>query len=479
MRKIFSTLLMTVALLGSATMVSCGDDEVTPSTPSEPQTSYVDLEAYVRIEHNQTTNPFLTDKEAENKAIQDIENLISQELLKIDGVTKSGERYSYDDKKRDQIWSAIRSAMTKLEPTIQNQKLYLDGKVICVIKKLFPDESIWEKTFDYTQPSSSFTYQDIDYCVINDTEAGVVNKPKGLLGNSAYTGDVVIPETIQNGGKTYTITAIGPNAFYGSTITSISLPKTLTTLYNDCFGNTSNLKSITLPAKLNTYKSNAITDLSELKLFWNSGITEVVFEEGFTTLSDNMFHGAAELQKAVLPSTVTKLAKSTFSGCKKLNDITVNGAITEIAELGMFNTAITSLSAFKFKDATLGYEAFQRCAQLETIDIPEGVKSLGNACFAYCEKATSATIPASVTTMGGVVFAKCKALKEIHVKGDKPATLLEESVGIGSEVTTTFSDLDFAAQGITIYVPAASVDTYKKAAVWSRYADYIKAEEAK
>ncbi|MCQ2222890.1 MAG: leucine-rich repeat domain-containing protein [Bacteroidaceae bacterium] len=480
MKKLVSTLAFMAAIaFGAFTLASCGDDDVTtPSTPSEPQTTYEKLRTSVQLEHNPVTNPFFDGKAAEDKAVQDIKNLMGQELEKIDGVINRSGTYYYDDKKQEQVWGAIRTAMDKIVPSIEGMKPNLDGKVTCEVSQdEIGGKSIWIKEFDFTKASSSFTYNGIDYCTISDTEAGVVLKTRNMQGYSAYTGDVVIPETIENGGKTYTITAIGPKAFFHSTITSISLPKTLTTLYTDCFAYTEQLKSITIPGKFKTYKdaSNYSTTTGVSTLFNGSGITEVVVEEGVTTLVDCMFRGANALQKVVLPSTVTEIPKSCFSTCKQLADITVNGTITSIAELGMYGTGITDLSVFKFKNAALDNEAFLRCLELKTINIPEGVVSLGNRCFSTCENATTVTIPASVTQMGAIVFTGCKALKDIHVKAEKPANLDETTLDSG-DVSNAFTGLDFAAQGITIYVPAASVDAYKAAPVWSRYADYIQGE---
>ena len=44
--------------------------------------------------------------------------------------------------------------------------------------------------------------------------------------SSDYTGDIIIPSTVESGGITYTVTAIGQGAFANSTITSIEIPNT-------------------------------------------------------------------------------------------------------------------------------------------------------------------------------------------------------------------------------------------------------------
>ena len=64
-----------------------------------------------------------------------------------------------------------------------------------------------------------FTVDGIYYDILsteNMTCAVAINDPK-----QPYTGEIVIPEQVVSGGKTYTVTAIGMNAFQRSSIKSI------------------------------------------------------------------------------------------------------------------------------------------------------------------------------------------------------------------------------------------------------------------
>lgn len=466
---------MAAIVLGAFTFASCGDDEDIPSSPSsESKVSYDEYSASVTIEREKYANPFLTDLDAEKKMHDNLTNIMNQELSKIPGVISKNGYYCYDDSKRSEITAAIEEAMTKLEPTLQNQDLYLDGKITCKIYRgSGMVTTVWNKTFNYKKASNHFTDGNgVKYCVISDTEAGVVENDTER-GHSSYSGDIVIPETVVNDGKTYTITAIGPRTFYGSSVTSVSLPKTITTLYNNCFGFTKELKSLTLPGNLKYYKVDYKANGAAMEIINQSGITELVLAEGITSMYAEMFLETPDLQKVVLPSTITEIPEECFSTCLKLSEVTANGVLTNVGKYAFWGDPITDFSVFKFKDgATLDEGAFNGCA-FTTIDVPEGVTSLGKHCFANCKYVTSITIPASVTSIGAIAFGEDKALKEIHVKGGNPATLSTNDK-TGSD---SFAMLDFAAQGITIYVPSASVDAYKSAPIWSNYADYIKGED--
>ena len=54
--------------------------------------------------------------------------------------------------------------------------------------------------------------------------------------SGSYAGDIKIPSTVNNGGKTYTVTSIGDDAFYWCNIlTSITIPDGVTSIGNNAF----------------------------------------------------------------------------------------------------------------------------------------------------------------------------------------------------------------------------------------------------
>ncbi len=86
----------------------------------------------------------------------------------------------------------------------------------------------------------------------NTIGIGNVEVTFAQYGVSSYSGDIVIPETIETPNlTTYTVTSIGDNAFVGcSGINSITLPNTITTIGMFSFDNCSGLTEIILPANL-------------------------------------------------------------------------------------------------------------------------------------------------------------------------------------------------------------------------------------
>ena len=86
---------------------------------------------------------------------------------------------------------------------------------------------------------------------------------------SPYSGDIVIPETVTYGDTTYTVTAVGEFAFYGSYgLTSIVIPKTVTVIGTSSFVRCRNLTSIDIPNSVTRIRSTSFAECTGLKSLW-------------------------------------------------------------------------------------------------------------------------------------------------------------------------------------------------------------------
>ena len=73
-------------------------------------------------------------------------------------------------------------------------------------------------------------------------------------------------------------------------------------------------------------------------------------------------------------------------------------------------------------------------------------------------------MPSTITQIGISAFYHCTALQTFIIEATTPPTLYGNA----------FGDTPIASKTGTIYVPDASVDTYKATSGWSNYADIIK-----
>lgn len=105
----------------------------------------------------------------------------------------------------------------------------------------------------------------------------------------------------------------------------------------------------------------------------------------------------------------------------------------------------------------IGNSAFYGCNRLTPINIPEGVTSIGNYAFHSCTGLTSIDIPASVTGIGDYAFNYCRSLSSVTCRAAEPPVLGEY----------VFDYVNCSK--IPLYVPRASLDKYKAAEQWKEF----------
>ena len=90
--------------------------------------------------------------------------------------------------------------------------------------------------------------------------------------------------------------------------------------------------------------------------------------------------------------------------------------VTAIGESAFYRNAnITSLTIGK-NVKTIGDHAFYICSGLQgTLNIPEGVTSIGTFTFGDCTQLTGVVIPKSLTSIGSYAFNECTGLTAVYI----------------------------------------------------------------
>ena len=125
-----------------------------------------------------------------------------------------------------------------------------------------------------------------------------------------YSGDIVVPATVSNGGITYSVIKIGQLAFKGSEITSLTLSEGIETIEQDICEGCYSLASLSLPSTLRTIGYAA---------FWNcDALRTIDLPEGLTTLGNNVFSYCNSIKTVYLPSTLSSIGDGSFTGTTSL-----------------------------------------------------------------------------------------------------------------------------------------------------------------
>ena len=169
----------------------------------------------------------------------------------------------------------------------------------------------------------------IYYNWINDrTELAVTCQSWG-----GYSGNVVIPESVEYSGKTYSVTSIGYRAFYECGLTSITIPSSIYLIDEDAFRGCGdmNVYISDISAWCNIRYVIGEGFKGARRLFLNGKeIRDLVIPDDVTVIGPCAFYNCSGLTSVTIPSSVTCISIDAFSGCSGLTSVTIPNSVTSI-----------------------------------------------------------------------------------------------------------------------------------------------------
>lgn len=146
----------------------------------------------------------------------------------------------------------------------------------------------------------------------------------------------------------FTGDVIGNKMLYRTSISSITIPRTVKTIFNQAFEDT-NIQTVFVPNTLERITGTAFGRCPKL--------TEVVFESGsHAELGKGTFYHSPLLRRVVLPTNLVTLSRLLFSDCPSLSEVIIPTNLERIEN-----------------------DVFSMCTSLETLTLPATIKYISRS----------------------------------------------------------------------------------------------------
>ena len=246
------------------------------------------------------------------------------------------------------------------------------------------------------------TVKQIDFGGVNwgDKELEVTpgNPVYKVKNNILYTADgkTVVFSSKQSGTVKIAdgVKTIAGEAFHGSDLTALELPKSLEKIEAGAFENCTKLRRIKVSAK-NPYmmeKAGALYTKNGKKLLY-AGVAKgtLMLPKKTTQIAANAFYGNTTVEMVFIQGKMKKLAKKSLA-FSRIKDVTLPDSLQEIEE-----------------------GAFMYCSKLADVEIPKSVKKIGANAFDGCYELERVVLPQKLTTLEKETFRNCYSLRKIDL----------------------------------------------------------------
>ena len=202
----------------------------------------------------------------------------------------------------------------------------------------------------------------------------------------------------------------------GQLVTDLVIPNDISVIKDHAFSGYSKLNSVVIGENVTSIANNAFNECNNLssitvasgnKIYDSRENCNAVIESE----SNKLLLGC---KNSVIPDNVTTIGKSAFDGCAGLSEINIPNSVTCIEEYAFSKSGLKSVE-IPSSITQLSKNAFNSCTNLTNVCLSNGVSAITEQLFASCTNLISVNIPNSVTEIGSAAFYGCKNLETITI----------------------------------------------------------------
>ena len=204
-------------------------------------------------------------------------------------------------------------------------------------------------------------------------------------------------------------------ASYKTKTTSIVVEKGITEIGG--FSGFTILTDISFSESIKSIKSSAFQDCEKLE--------KIDLTKGMEEIGDWAFAGCVKLSNITLGENITKIGYNAFAGCSGLKKVMMNARL-ENEQQAFWKAGTEGIDVVYGKGITKIGSLFTK-STVRSVEIPEGVKTIGDSAFTDCEKLEKIELPESMEQVGQYAFEGCRGVSHLKIKS--PNCIYDQTFG--------------------------------------------------
>lgn len=184
---------------------------------------------------------------------------------------------------------------------------------------------------------------------------------------------------------------------------NVSIPETIankkvSSIGKEAFFENKDIENVTVPKYVTSLQYQSFASCDNLQ--------NISFATGskLKTIEGGVFYLDKELEKVICPSDLKTIGDKVFVDCTKLSTVELNEGLESIGIAAFMNSGIESID-IKDSVKNLGESAFWICEKLQNVKLGKGISAIKNRTFSYCSKLANIKIPNNITSIGEFAFA--------------------------------------------------------------------------
>ena len=238
-------------------------------------------------------------------------------------------------------------------------------------------------------------YTSIDGVLFSKDMKTLINYPQGKSGS-----EYKVPDSV---------TSLEAYSFFNcDSLERVFIPDSVTQIGDCAFYECSNLTEIPIPKTIKSIGERVFENCEKL--------TSIIIPDTVTSIEERAFYCCSEMTSIFIPASVSSIGNNAFGNCSKLSEITVSNdnKYYTSKEGVLFDKNMSKLicypegkevTSYTIPESVTSLEPYAlQGSRLNTITLPNNLKSIRKGALSYINGISTIYIPESVTSIDTLAF---------------------------------------------------------------------------